>query len=110
VISSPHCDFDLSQPSEIAKLLTYAANRVVRGELDAKAAYALGYLSDCAIRARSAGVLSDRIDHLERLQRAEATAPFPFTRSFKSWFKEEDAADSLEHEANGGTGNETGKN
>ena len=90
VISSPAQDFDLSNPKGVAKLIAYAANRVVRGELDSKSAYALGYLADCALRAHSAGTVTERLDRLELLQKAEDSTPFFQTDTFESRFDEEE--------------------
>ena len=87
VLSSPPSDFDLSNPHEIAKLLTYTANRVLRGELDPKTAYALGYLGDCALRARNAGAIAERLDRLEELQRAEYHMPADDRENFDTWFE-----------------------
>ena len=72
---NPPSDFDLRDPQQISKLLGYTANRVVRGELDPKCAYALGYLADCALRAHNAGAVTERFERLERLQEAEKEIP-----------------------------------
>ena len=70
--SVPTRDFDLSDPKDITKLLAYAVNRIVRGEIDPKCAYALGYLADCSLRAFNAGTLAERLTHLEGLQQVES--------------------------------------
>lgn len=92
VTSNPP-DFDLEDPSDIAKLVSYAVNRLLRGELDAKAAHTVGYLADCALRVHSAGALSNRVERLERLQNAEQSRP-P-TDQFGNEFQFEDRGDSV---------------
>ena len=107
VISSAARDFDLSNPKGVAELLAYAANRVVRGELDSKSAYALGYLADCALRAHNAGTVTERLDWLELLQKAEDRTPLHQDDAFESRFdEEEDSAEPKPAEA-GGAHNES---
>jgi hypothetical protein len=61
----PPDDFDFSDPKQIKELLSYAANRVVRGELDPKCAYALSSLADSAIRADAAITAAERLERLQ---------------------------------------------
>lgn len=75
VMSNPPAEFDLSISSNVTKLLNYAVNRLVRGELDVNSAYAIVSLSDCANRVRNTSLLIQRLDELERLQQAEACKP-----------------------------------
>jgi hypothetical protein len=81
VFYPPPSDFDLSDPHGVANALTWVANRVIRGELDSRTATAVGYLGDCALRAYNAGSIADRLEALERLQKAEpnwSPAPVDF--------------------------------
>ncbi len=75
VMPPPPFDFDLDDPRRIPKLLTFLANSVLRGELDTKVAYAVGYLADCAMRAHKAGEFTERLEQVERLQQVEHAAP-----------------------------------
>jgi len=75
VMLPPHPDFDLDDPRGIPKLLTFMANCVLRGELETKVAYTVGYLADCAMRAHKAGELTEQVEQIERLQQVEHAIP-----------------------------------
>ena len=70
-LPTPTRDFLLDSPEGISDLIQYAANCILRGELNTKSATALGYLADSALRAYRVGKLSARIERLEMLQSAE---------------------------------------
>jgi hypothetical protein len=90
VMPTPPFDIDLDDPRRIPKLLTFLANGVVRGDLDAKVAYAVGYLADCAMRAHKAGELTERVEQMERLQRVEQATPISSPSSSPQFEEEED--------------------
>jgi hypothetical protein len=89
VLPRPHPDFDLSSPDSITQVLEYAANCLVRGELDSRSAYTLGFLADCALRAHKIGSLSERLDETERLIRAESEIPLSRDEFFHVEMNEE---------------------
>lgn len=97
-MANPPGDFDLSDPQQISKLLSHVSNRVVRGELDPKCAYALGYLADCALRAHNAVAVTERIERLERLQEAERDLPVDPRLDF---FEDEDSGATAADPAQG---------
>ena len=65
----------LSEPAKILQVISLAANRVLRGEMDAKIVHALGHLVQCALRAYELGELAGKIAPLERLQNTESPLP-----------------------------------
>ena len=71
VMPTPPFEIDLDDPRRIPKLMTFLANGVIREGMDAKIAYAVCYLADCAMRAHKAGELTERVEQLEFLQRVE---------------------------------------
>jgi hypothetical protein len=75
VMPTPHGDFDLEDPRQIAKLLTYTVHALVGGQIDTKVAYTLGYLGDCAVRAHNAVALVGRLAAMERMEHVEHSAP-----------------------------------
>jgi hypothetical protein len=90
VMPIPPFDIDLDDPRRIPKLLTFLANGVVRGELDAKVAYTVGYLIDCALRAHKAGELTERVEQIERLQRVEHAIPIRSLTGSSTQFEDDD--------------------
>jgi hypothetical protein len=91
VMLPPPFDFDLGDPRGIPKLLTFLANGVLRGELDTKVAYAVGYLADCAMRANNAGKLTEQVEQIERLQKVEQATPISSPTGSSTQFEYEDA-------------------
>lgn len=87
--NSPPREFTFSDPAEIAEFLAYVANRIVRGELDAKIANAVAYCADCALRAHGAGTIAERLARLERLQQAEENRGVS-TTDYSSHFEDEE--------------------
>jgi hypothetical protein len=75
VIPNRTLDFEFSDATRITKLLEYAANRLIQGELDQKSAYVLGYLADCALRAHKVLNLEQQIKEMQRLIDAERNIP-----------------------------------
>jgi len=70
----PPCDFDLKDPDQIADMLNVVANRLTSGQMEAKVAYAVGYIASLALRVND--IREDRAwqqqhvakqDHLEDL-------------------------------------------
>jgi hypothetical protein len=90
VMPPPSFDFDLGDARGIPRLLTFLANGVVRGELDTKVAYAVGYLADCAMRAHKTGELTERVEKMERLQQVENAIPISLSTGSSTQFEEDE--------------------
>jgi hypothetical protein len=90
VLVWPPEEFSLSDPTGITSFLTYVANRVVRGQLDARVANASAYIADCALRALNVAAMTERLGDLERLQRAEENRPVDLADYSASHFQDEE--------------------
>jgi len=101
LLEAPDTDFSLNEPQAIVEFLGYAANRVVRGQLDSKSAYALGYLADCALRAYNVAVTSEKIDEIAQLQKAERSIPVGRPEYLKDAFEEEFCPDDEQMQLDG---------
>jgi hypothetical protein len=71
----PPFELDLRDPSKIREMLTYAANRLIRREMDPKEVHALAHLVQCALQAYDVGDLQKKLAQLERLQNTESGIP-----------------------------------
>ena len=94
ILANPQREFHLDNPHRITQLLEYAANGLVRGELDPKSAYVLGYIGDCALRAHKTGSLSERQDELQRLIQAEGKIPVGSENYLNTDFDEQAEVDA----------------
>jgi hypothetical protein len=61
----PSEDFDLSTPEGIVASVQFVFNRLVRGEIEPKAAYAMAYLSECARKLHEVMVVKKEIECLK---------------------------------------------
>jgi len=67
-IPAPASDFELKDPGKIAELLNYVANRLVRGQMEPKVAYAVGYIAQLALRVNDARELAAQIAPASRVR------------------------------------------
>jgi hypothetical protein len=66
----PTQPFRLSEPRELLRLIEFAVNGLVEKKIDHRDSHALGYLSDCAMRAYQLVEQTATLERLEQLQRA----------------------------------------
>jgi hypothetical protein len=71
----PAREFDLSDPTEILRGLSFVVNELAQHPIDAKSAHKFGYLADVAIRARNLIDVKSLLASLERIQRAVRHRP-----------------------------------
>ena len=50
-VVNPPPELSFCNPRDVKDTIEYAINALARGEIDARTAYAIGYLADCGIRA-----------------------------------------------------------
>ena len=61
----PSEDFDLSTPEGIVASVQFIFNRLVRGEIEPKSAYAMAYLCECARKLHEMMVVKKDIESLQ---------------------------------------------
>lgn len=66
-LSADSLSVSLTSPNDIESLLAETINQTRRGELDAKTANTIGYLSGVLLKAIEYGSLADEITELKRL-------------------------------------------
>jgi hypothetical protein len=85
--------FDLAKPAGISKLLNYAANGLLRGEIEARDANAYAQLGRCALDAHRAGQLAEEVERLERRCEADQGRPAPSgSNAIEFEFEKDDSA------------------
>jgi hypothetical protein len=77
-IPAPASDFDVKDPGKIADLLNYVANQLVRGQMEPKVAYAVGYIAQLALRVNGARELAEQVAPANRAGRDHHPEGFGF--------------------------------
>jgi hypothetical protein len=76
-IPSPPCNFDSNDPSKIGDFLNLVVNRLVNGQMEAKVAYAVGYILNIALKLKEVRQVDEQIPQAKRFQSNDRADGFP---------------------------------